>query len=79
MSRGRGIQMDELKALIEKYKWRIIAVLVGVVLTILLLTIGFWRTLLLLVIVAVCYFIGMLLDHGGKESLDGILQALFKK
>ncbi len=71
--------MDGFKAFFEAYKWRIIAVAAGIVLTILLLTIGFWRTLLLLAIVAVCYFIGTLLDNGGKQSITGLIKTLFKK
>ncbi len=71
--------MEDIKAFIERYKWRILAVAIGILLTVLLLTLGFWRTLLLLVIVAVCYFIGMLLDNGGKESIKGIIQTIFKK
>ena len=71
--------MNGFEELLRKYKYRIIAVIAGILLTILLLTIGFWRTLLLAAIVAVCYFIGMLLDNGGKESIKGIITTLFKK
>lgn len=71
--------MNSFEEFFLKYKWRIIAVLAGVLLTVLLLTIGFWRTLLLIAIVAVCYFIGTLLDHGGKESIKGIITTLLKK
>lgn len=71
--------MNSFEEFFLKYKWRIIAVAAGILLTILLLTIGFWRTLLLIAIVAVCYFIGTLLDNGGKESIKGIITTLFKK
>ena len=48
-------------------------------LAILLFTIGFWRTLLLFALVAVCYVIGRHLDNGGKEELDKAIGRLFSK
>ena len=71
--------MSDIKYFLEKYKWRILSVAIGIVLTVLLLTIGFWRTLLLLAIVAGCYFVGTLLDSGGKESLKSLWKTLLKK
>jgi len=71
--------MEELLLFILKYKWRILFVLLGVLLTVLLLTLGFWKTLLLGVIVAACYFVGTLMDSGGKESITGLFKALFKR
>lgn len=61
--------MEELKMLFEKYKWRIIGIAFGVLIAILIFTIGFWRTLLLGVIVGVCFFIGRMLDNGSAEEL----------
>ena len=61
--------MEELKALLKEYKWRVIGIVAGIVLAILLFTIGFWRTLLLFALVAVCYVIGRHLDNGGKDHL----------
>lgn len=63
----------------KKYKWRIIAVTVGVIFTALIFTIGFWRTLLLLVIVGIAYFIGTLLDEGGRERVKAFFRGLFHK
>ncbi len=71
--------MDEFRAFLQQYKWRIIAVCVGVVLSILFFTIGFWRTLLLVVIVAVCYFIGLLMDVGARGRVKDAFDTLFKK
>ena len=71
--------MEELKALLKEYKWRIIGIVAGIVLAILLFTIGFWRTLLLLALVAICYVIGRHLDNGGKEELDKAIGRLFSK
>ncbi|MBR5292830.1 MAG: DUF2273 domain-containing protein [Clostridia bacterium] len=71
--------MEELKALLKEYKWRVIGIAAGIVLAILLFTIGLWRTLLLFALVAVCYVIGRHLDNGGKEELDKAIGKLFSK
>ena len=71
--------MEELNALLKKYRWRIIGTVAGIVLAILLFTIGLWRTLLLFALVAVCYVIGSHLDNGGKEELDKAIGKLFSK
>ena len=71
--------MEELKKLLKEYKWRVIGIVAGIVLAILLFTIGLWRTLLLFALVAVCYVIGSHLDNGGKEELDKAIGKLFSK
>lgn len=71
--------MEELKALFKQYKWRVIGVAAGIVLALLLFTIGFLRTLLLVALVALCYIIGRHLDNGGKEELDKAIGRLFGK
>lgn len=67
--------MEELKLFFEKYKWRIIGVAFGLLIAILMFTIGFWRTLLLALIVGVCFYVGRILDSGSAEEL----KAFFKK
>lgn len=71
--------MDDFRAFLQEYKWRIITICVGFVLSILFFTIGFWRTLLLAAIVTVCYFIGRLLDVGGRGRVKDAFDTLFKK
>jgi len=71
--------MEELKTLLKEYKWRVIGIASGIVLAILLFTIGFLRTVLLFALVAVCYVIGRHLDNGGKEELDKAIGRLFSK
>ena len=71
--------MEELKTLLKEYKWRVIGIASGIVLAILLFTIGLWRTLLLFALVAVCYVVGRHLDNGGKEELDKAISSLFRK
>ena len=54
--------MDKFKAFVKEHLWATILVVAGIVLTILLLTIGFFKTLLLAAIVAACLFIGNKLE-----------------
>lgn len=70
--------MDFLQ-FIKQYKWRIIAVACGLLLTLLLLTIGFWRTLLLFVIVGIAFFIGNLLDRDGRDGVARFFKSIFTK
>ena len=67
--------MEDFLQFIRAYKWRIIGIVGGIVFTILIFTINFWRTLLLALIVAVCYLIGYLLDQGGREAVAQFFQA----
>ena len=71
--------MEELKALLKEYRWRLIGIVAGIVLAVLLFTIGLWRTLLLFALVALCYVVGRHLDNGGKEELDKAISSLFRK
>ena len=71
--------MEEFLAFCKEYKWRILGVVGGVVFCILVFTINFWRTLLLSVVVAICYYIGTLLDAGGRDKVSEFFSRLFKK
>lgn len=71
--------MGDFQSFFKKYKWRIITVSAGIALAILFFSIGFWRTLLLLLIVAVCYVLGSLMDAGGREKIKEAVGVLFKK
>jgi len=62
-----------------KYKWRIISVLIGVIIIILIYTTNFWWTLLVIAVVGIAYFIGHLLDEGGRERIKQLFYQLFNK
>jgi len=66
-----------LEELLNTCRWRTFGSILGIVIGILILTINFWRTLVLCIVVGLFYFIGSLLDRGGldqiKELLDRIL------
>lgn len=61
-----------------KYKWRILSVLFALVFTAILFTIGFWKTILLFVIVGIAFFIGSLLDEGGRARVSEFFRSIFK-
>ncbi len=61
----------------QKYKWRIIGVAFALIFTVLVFTINFWRTLLLFVIVGIAYFVGTLLDEGGRERVKEFFRSIF--
>ena len=44
-----------------------------------ILTINFWRTLLLAAIVAVCYLLGTLMDQGGVQRVKEFFEHLLPK
>ena len=70
--------MDDFLNFCKEHRWAIICVLVGLLLLILLLSIGFWKTLLALLVLGVCFVIGLLLDKGGPDSVTDFFKNLFK-
>ncbi len=70
--------MNDFFAFCRLYKWRILSVCCGILFAILIFTIGFWRTLLLFAIVGIAYFIGTLLDEGGRGRVKEFFLGLFK-
>jgi len=71
--------MNAFLEFVKSHKFTVLLVLVGLLLTILFFTIGFWRTLLLLVILTLCFFIGYLLDQSGPEGVKEFFSKLFSK
>ena len=64
---------------LKKYKFTILLCLIGLIFVILFFTIGFWRTLLLMVILALCFLVGYLLDQSGPDGLKNFVNKLFSK
>lgn len=71
--------MNDLKQFLRNHRWTVLSVLLGLVITILIFTINFWRTLVLVAILAVCYLIGTLLDQGGVERVRAFFRELFTR
>ena len=71
--------MDRFREFVKQHQWTVFCVAVGIVLTVLLLTIGFFKTLLLFVIVGACFALGYMLDKQGTEGVRAFFQRLFHK
>ncbi len=69
--------MNNLFAFLRLYKWRIISVCIGILFTVLIFTIGFWRTLLISAIVSAAYFIGTIMDQSGRTGVAEFFRRLF--
>ena len=71
--------MNTLLEFVKNHKFTVLFVLIGLLLAILFFTIGFWRTILLLVILAVCFLLGYLLDQSGPDGIKEFFSKLFGK
>lgn len=71
--------MNAFLEFVKTHKFTVILVFIGLVLSILFFTIGFWRTILLFLILAICFLIGYLLDQGGPEGIKEFFHKLFGK
>lgn len=63
----------------SNHRWTITLVALAIVLFILIVTLNFWRTLLLCVIVGVCYFIGRMADKGGWSMVKSFFDRILPK
>ena len=71
--------MEKFTDFCKEHKWTVLLVCVGLLFAILFMTIGFWRTLLLVALVGVATFIGMLLDRNGVDGTKAFFSNLFSK
>ena len=71
--------MNAFLEFVKSHKFTVLLVLLGLVLSILFFTIGFWRTILLFIILALCFLIGYLLDQGGPDGIKDFFNKLFSK
>ncbi len=71
--------MNTFLEFIKTHKFTVLFVLIGLLLTILFFTIGFWRTILLIIILAVCFLLGYLLDQSGPDGIKEFFHKLFAK
>ena len=71
--------MNAFLEFVKSHKFTVLLVLLGLVLSILFFTIGFWRTILLFIILALCFLIGYLLDQSGPDGIKEFFSKLFSK
>jgi uncharacterized membrane protein len=70
---------DWLKQFYGAHRWLTIMAAAALVLGILFLCIGFWRTLLLALLVALGVLIGTLMDRGGWAAVKDFFASIFQK
>ncbi|MDO4565115.1 MAG: DUF2273 domain-containing protein [Clostridia bacterium] len=68
---------DFFKNLFMGHKWLVLLIAVALVIGILILTINFWRTLLLTLLVAIAAVLGYLLDKGGFDYVREFFLRIF--
>lgn len=73
------MDMSALRAFLAAHKWTVAGTALGFLCAILLLTIGFWRTLLLSVFVGCGFALGRVLDKQGAEALKSLFHRIFYK
>ncbi len=71
--------MNNFEEFFREHKFTILFVLAGLILAVLFMTIGFWRTLLLAVILALGIFFGILMDRNGTDGVRGFFGRLFDR
>ena len=70
---------DWLKQFYDEHRWLTIVAVAALVLGIMFLCIGFWRTLLLTLLVALGVLIGTLMDRGGWAAVKAFFASIFQK
>ncbi|OQB25214.1 MAG: hypothetical protein BWY11_00544 [Firmicutes bacterium ADurb.Bin182] len=70
---------DGFSDFIRRHKWCVICVSLGLLFTILVFTINFWRTLLLFAITGLCFLFGTLLDKGGLDGVKDFFEKLLPR
>lgn len=71
--------MDQFKEFCRAHKWAILFAAIGLLFAILFMTIGFWKTLLLIVLVGLCFIIGYMMDQNGADGVVALFHKIFSK
>lgn len=70
---------ERLLVFYVEHRWTIWLVALGLLVSILILTINFWRTLLLIIVVGLCFLVGSLMDKGGWEMVKTFLDRILPR
>ena len=73
------MKLEKASEFFRKNKYRICLGLLGLIAAILMLTIGFFRTLLIVVLTALLFGYGYLIDRFGFSGANGVIAEFFKK
>lgn len=68
-----------MKDFFNSHRWTVTLVLIGILICLLLMFTNFWWTLLISVVVGICYFIGSLMDKGGWDMVRAFLDRVLPK
>ena len=71
--------MEQFLAFCKEHRFAILLTVIGLVIAIFLMTIGFWRTILLVFVVGLFLVLGVLLDKNGPEGVRDFFSKLFSK
>ena len=71
--------MNEIRAFVKQNRWTVCCTAAGVLCAVLLLTIGFWRTLLLCLLAGGGFSVGRELDKRGPGRLQALARRVYDK
>ena len=71
--------MDGFLEFCREHRFTILFIVLGLLIAILFMTIGFWRTMLLVLVVGLFFLIGLLLDRNGPDGVKAFFNHLFSK
>lgn len=71
--------MDKFRELFREHKWSVVLTVIGAVIVTLMLTVGFWKTILISIIIGLCFTAGFILDSEGISGFGRIFRQLFRK
>lgn len=63
----------------KAHRFAVIWAVVGIIICVLILTINFWRTLLVCAVVGICFFLGNLMDKGGWDMVKAFFDRVLPK
>ncbi|MBR0157108.1 MAG: DUF2273 domain-containing protein [Clostridia bacterium] len=69
---------EEIKAFFARNKCKVFITLIGLAAAVLMLSIGFFRTLLILLLTGVCFFYGSLIDKHGFKDANKLIADFFR-
>lgn len=71
--------IDRVREYAAEHRYAVLLGVAGLVVVILWLTIGFWRSLLIFAVVGACVFLGRLLDQGGWSAVRAFFDRILPK
>lgn len=73
------MKLEKASEFFQKNKFKICLALIGLIVAILMLTIGFFRTLLIVLLTSLCFGYGFLIDKFGFSGANAVIAEFFKK